>query len=194
MNGLPARDSDDAVMGLGSSSRSRATASAATPTLSSPSLQVTADNLAAIARAGRPRWKIENEGFHCLARQGYNRWRNVGHGSNGLANLLAILNPFAFALHVVLDFVSELWRQGRAYVGPRRKFFAALGSLTEWFCFSGWTVLFETVARKRLPTSEPHAAAFAPSYAVCRYLASDWPLREPAMGVCLARPPQCACP
>ena len=35
------------------------------------SLEVTADNVAAIARAGRARWKIENETFHSLARHGY---------------------------------------------------------------------------------------------------------------------------
>ena len=98
-----------------------------------------------------------------MARHGYNLKRNFGHGSDGLANLLATLNLFAFALHAVLDCVSELWRQGRACVGPRRKFFATLGFLTEWFCFCSWTALFETVARKRPPPSDPRAAAFAPS-------------------------------
>ena len=42
-----------------------------------------------------------------------NRKRNFGHGSNGLANLLATLNLFAFALHGVLDCACELWRQCR---------------------------------------------------------------------------------
>ena len=127
------------------------------------SLEVTADNVAAIARAGRARWKIENEQFHCLARQGYHLKHNFGHGRQGLANLLATLNLFAFALHAVLDCVSELWRQGRARVGTRRKVFATLGFLTEWFCFRSWTALFETVLRKRPPPPDPGAPACAPS-------------------------------
>ena len=127
------------------------------------SLKVTADNVAAIARAGRARWKIENEQFNCLARQGYNLKHNFGHGRQGLANLLATLNLFAFALHAVLDCVSDLWRQCRARVGTRRKFFATLGFLTEWFCFRSWTALFETVLRKRPPPPAPGAAAFAPA-------------------------------
>ncbi len=57
--------------------------------------------MAEIARAGRARWKIENEGFNCLARHGDNIKRNFGHGNQGLANLLATLNLFAFALHAV---------------------------------------------------------------------------------------------
>ena len=94
---------------------------------------------------------IEHEGFNCLARHGDNIQRNFGHGSQGLANLLATLNLFAFALHAVQDCVSDLWRQGRAQAGTRRNFFATLSFLTEWFCFCNWTALFETLLRQRPP-------------------------------------------
>ena len=119
--------------------------------------------MADIARAGRARWKIENEGFNCLARHGDNIQRNFGHGSQGLANLLATLNLFAFALHAVQDCVSDLWRQGRAQAGTRRNFFATLSFLTEWFCFCNWTALFETLLRQRPPPPAPRAAASAPA-------------------------------
>ena len=106
---------------------------------------------------------IEHEGFNCLARHGYNIKRNFGHGSQGLANLLATLNLFAFALHAVQDCVSDLWRQGRAQAGTRRNFFATLSFLTEWFCFCNWTALFETLLRQRPPPPAPRAAASAPA-------------------------------
>lgn len=163
MNGLPVRDSDDAVMGAWVEFVIERNGERTYTNTFFTSLQVTADNVAAIARAGRARWKIENEGFNCLARHGYNIKRNFGHGSQGLANLLATLNLFAFALHAVLDCVSDVWRQGRARAGTRRKFFATLGFLTEWFCFGSWTALFETAARKRPPPSAPPEAALAPS-------------------------------
>ena len=163
MNGLPVRDSDAAVLGAWVEFAIERNGERTYTNTFFTSLEVRADNVAAIARAGRARWKIENEGFNCLARHGYNIKRNFGHGSHGLANLLATLNLFAFALHAVLDCVSDLWRQGRARAGTRRKFFATLSFLTEWFCFGSWTALFETAARKRPPPSAPRAAAFAPS-------------------------------
>ncbi len=126
------------------------------------SLKVTADNVAEIARVARARWKIENEQFNCLSRQGYNLKHNFGHGRQGLANLLATLNLFAFALHAVLDCVCELWRQGRKRLGTRRNFFATLKFLTEWFCFPSWTALLETVVRKRPPPPAAGLPAGAP--------------------------------
>ena len=67
--------------------------------------------MAEIARAGRARWKIENESFNCLSRHGYHSKHNFGHGSDGLANLLVVLNLLACAFHSVLDCLRGLWRQ-----------------------------------------------------------------------------------
>ena len=53
------------------------------------------------------------EGFNCLARHGYNK-RNFGPGSDGLANLLATLNLFAFGCMRSWN----LWRQCRGRTEP----------------------------------------------------------------------------
>ena len=45
--------------------------------------------MADIARAGRARWKIENEGFNCLARHGYNIKRNFGQDRAVIEDRLA---------------------------------------------------------------------------------------------------------
>ncbi len=71
-------------------------------------LAVTADNAERIARAGRARWKIENEGCNCLARHGRNCKRNFGHGKDALANVPAVPNLFAFALHAVVQCVGAV--------------------------------------------------------------------------------------
>ena len=119
------------------------------------SLKVTADNVAAIARAGRARWKIENEGFNCLSRHGYNLKRNFGHGKHGLANLLATLNLFAFTLHSVLDCLSDLWRQCRDKAGTRRDFFEELRFLAKRVFFPDWTALLETMLGRRQLVAVP---------------------------------------
>ena len=115
------------------------------------SLEVRDDNVAEIARAGRSRWKIENENFNCLARQGYNLKHNFGHGSDGLANLLAVLNLLAFAFHSVLDSLRGLWHQARTKLVTRRDFFEHLRVLTHYFYFPHWTALLETLLKKRPP-------------------------------------------
>ena len=101
--------------------------------------------MAAIARLGRARWKVENEGFNCLARHGYNSKRNFGHGSHGLANLLATLNLFACALHTLLDCLRGLWRQCRDEAGPRRTCFEDLALLDEAVLVPALTSLLTTM-------------------------------------------------
>ena len=115
------------------------------------SLAVTADNVGDIARAGRARWKIENETFNCLSRQGYHLKHNFGHGADGLANLLAVLNLLAFAFHSVLDSLRGLWRQLRDLLGTRRDFFENLRVAARLFVFPDWTALLETLLKKRPP-------------------------------------------
>ena len=113
------------------------------------SLEVTPDNVAGIARAGRARWKIENESFNCLSRQGYHWKHNFGHGSDGLANLLAVLNLLAFAFHSVLDCLRGLWCQARALLVTRRDFFRDVQTLTKCVYSPHWTALLETLLEER---------------------------------------------
>ena len=120
------------------------------------SLEVTADTVAAIARAGRARWKIENETFHSLARHGYHLKHNFGHGQHGLANLLATLNLFAFTLHSVLDCVADLWRRCRHKAGTRRRFFDKLRVVSEMFWFPDCNALLTTIlSPPRRPAAVP---------------------------------------
>ena len=141
MHGLPVRDGDDAVRGTWIEFQIQRHAERTYYNTFFTSLEVTADNVTALARLARARWKIENETFNCLARPGYNRKRNFGHGSNGLANLLATLNLLAFTLHTLLDCLQGLWRQCRDRAGTRRRFFNKLSVFAEEFWFPNWTAL-----------------------------------------------------
>ncbi len=117
----------------------------------STGLAVTADNAEPIARAGRARWKIENEGFNCLARHGRNCKRNFGHGKEGLANVPAVPNLFAFALRAVLQCVCALWQQCRRQPVTRRALFRELQAALRWFRFPDWPTLLVAVRDGRAP-------------------------------------------
>jgi murein DD-endopeptidase MepM/ murein hydrolase activator NlpD len=56
-----------------------------------------------IVKAGRSRWKVENEGNNVLKNHGYNLEHNFGHGQN---HLLLSLNLLAFLFNTVLDLVN----------------------------------------------------------------------------------------
>ena len=74
---------------------------------------------------------------------------NFGHGSDGLANLLAVLNLLAFAFHSVLDCLRGLWHQARALLVTRRDFFRDVQTLTKYVYFPHWTALLETLLEER---------------------------------------------
>ena len=62
-------------------------------------LTVDADNVAEMVRAGRCRWKIENETFNTLKNLSYHIEHNFGHGNNHLSMVFFILNLLAFYVH-----------------------------------------------------------------------------------------------
>ena len=156
-SGVPVRDGTDAVSGTWIEFTIRRKAPDGTGWKQTyyntffTSLEVTAANVAAVARAGRARWKIQKETFNCLSRQGNHLKHNFGHGSDGLANLLVVINLLAFAFHSVLDCLGGLWSQARDRLGPRYAFFEELRVLTKYFYFPDWTALFETMLNKRKP-------------------------------------------
>ena len=67
-------------------------------------LQVTKKNAWRIMRAGRARWKIENETFNTLKNQGYHFEHNYGHGQENLSVMFALLMMLAFLVDQVQRF------------------------------------------------------------------------------------------
>ena len=54
--------------------------------------RLSADNIAAVAQAGRGRWKSENENNNVLKTKGYYLEHNCGHGQQYLSAFLLSLN------------------------------------------------------------------------------------------------------
>jgi hypothetical protein len=86
------------------------------------------DNVLLLTRAGRSRWKIENETFNTLKNQGYHFEHNYGHGQDQLSTILAYLMLLAFsldqiqqgacqtfsAIHSALKTKVKMWQSLRA--------------------------------------------------------------------------------
>jgi len=99
---------------------------------------VNAETVGAVARTGRARWKVENEGYNVLKRRGYCLEHNYGHGQQHLAAVLVTLMLLAFLSHTVLGRCDRAYQRVRAELGPRRTFFEDLRALTRYLLFASW--------------------------------------------------------
>jgi len=70
-----------------------------------------ARNVYKIMRAGRSRWKIENETFNTLKNQGYNFSHSYGHGKQFLATVFMLLMMLAFFVDQIQQGYNGLFQQ-----------------------------------------------------------------------------------
>jgi hypothetical protein len=96
-----------------------------------------------IARAGRARWKIENEGNNVLKTRGYHLDHNFGHGQQHLAATLLLLNLLAFLFHTVLELADWKYQTLRSELGARYILFDDLRALTRYIVYTSWEHLLE---------------------------------------------------
>jgi hypothetical protein len=99
---------------------------------------ITESNVEQVVRAGRTRWKIENEDFNTLKTKGYHFEHNFGHGKQFLAQTLLSLNLLAFLFHTVLELLDARCALIRRTLPRRDTFFQHLSVLTQYVCFEGW--------------------------------------------------------
>ena len=83
-------------------------------------LEVTPGNVMQVMRAGRARWKIENETFNTLKNQGYNYEHNYGHGKKNLSVVLALLMMLAFLVDQVQQLCNPLFQGALKRLGSKR--------------------------------------------------------------------------
>ncbi len=98
-------------------------------------LEVTEENVFAIMRAGRARWRIENETFNTLKNQGYHFEHNFGHGYKNLSVVFAMLMMLAFLVDQVQQIASRLFNAVWKKLGTKRSMWEDIRSL-----FIGYSV------------------------------------------------------
>jgi hypothetical protein len=89
------------------------------------SLTITLFNAFDIMKAGRARWKIENEVFNTLKNQGYRFEHNYGHGYENLSCVFSHLMLLAFLTDQVVQRCNKTFQQVR---------YAVVTKLKLWFC------------------------------------------------------------
>lgn len=103
-------------------------------------------NIAALVKAGRARWKIENETFNTLKNQGYHLEHNFGHGKQNLSNIFFTLNLLAFYVHQILELSDRLYREVRyTKFTSRKEFWNQLRCTIRILIFPRWDSLLQFI-------------------------------------------------
>jgi hypothetical protein len=101
-----------------------------------------------VMRAGRGRWKIENETFNTLKNQGYHFEHNYGHGVENLATVLALLMLLAFLVDQIQQGCGKVFGQVRSGLRTKSKLWESLRSLFKVLCFDTMTALYCQMAEQ----------------------------------------------
>lgn len=108
-------------------------------------IKISSDNVYQLMRAGRSRWRIENETFNTLKNQGYNFEHNYGHGYNNLCSVMSMLMMLAFLIDQSLQLCCKVYQQARKHVGTLRALFQKVRVLIELGNWDCWLSLYEFI-------------------------------------------------
>ena len=101
------------------------------------------DNITTMVRAGRCRWKSENELFNVMKNHGYYMERNYGHGKQHLAFNFYLLTLLAFLFHQVAELTDKLYQACRKRFGSKRHLWEKLRSYIDILIFESWEALLK---------------------------------------------------
>jgi hypothetical protein len=82
---------------------------------------ITKYNAYQLCRAGRAKWKIENETFNTLKNQGYHFEHNYGHGFNHLSTIFASLMFLAFLIDQIQQSCCGLFKAALTKMGSKKR-------------------------------------------------------------------------
>lgn len=98
-----------------------------------------------IMRAGRARWKVENETFNTLKNQGYQFEHNFGHGQQFLSLLFATLMMLAFFVDQLQQFGCNLFQAVWHKLGSKQHLWERIRALFFDLPFLSMTQLYQAL-------------------------------------------------
>lgn len=109
-------------------------------------LAITEENAYDIMRAGRARWKIENETFNTLKNQGYNLEHNYGLGKQHLSAVFANLMMLAFLIDQVQQMCCPLFKAARAKCSSKIALWKKIGAWLEFLFAPSMELILRWIA------------------------------------------------
>ncbi len=98
-----------------------------------------------LVRAGRCRWKAENECFNVMKNQGYCMEHNYGHGKEYLAFNFYLLTLLAFLMHQIFELTDDYYHRCREKCGSKKHLWERMRSYISIIIFESWEQLLKFV-------------------------------------------------
>jgi hypothetical protein len=108
-------------------------------------LNVSPENIDKIMKAGRARWKVENETFNTLKNQGYHFEHNFGHGYNNLCSVMTMVMMLAFLIDQVQQLCCTVYKKARKHVGSLSALFEEVRVLIKFGVWKSWLSLYDFI-------------------------------------------------
>ena len=104
-------------------------------------------------RAGRSRWRIENETYNTLKNQGYNFEHNYGHGKENLCSVFTMLMLLAFLIDQVQQLCCRDYQRARTKERVLASLFERIRSFVCIAYWSSWVELYESIVTPKFFSS-----------------------------------------
>lgn len=106
------------------------------------------DNIQAVVKAGRTRWKIENETFNTLKNQGYHYDHNFGHGKKYLAQNLAQLMLIAFTFDQIQHLLSPLFSKALIICKSKKMLWIKIREIVDLIPLKSMEMAFKIITKE----------------------------------------------
>ena len=108
-------------------------------------IEITKENVYELMRAGRARWKIENETFNTLKNQGYEFEHNFGHGEENLSVNMALLMMLAFLIDQTQQKCCKLFQASLQTKHAKKYFWEDVRATFHKIMVESWKMLLEVI-------------------------------------------------
>jgi hypothetical protein len=118
-------------------------------------ISISSETINTLVKAGRCRWKNENECFNVMKNYGYCMAHNYGHGEKNLAFNFYLLTLLAFTMHQIFELSDRLYQACRKKLGSKKHLWETIRSYIKIIIFDTWERLLEYVLNPivfRLPS------------------------------------------
>lgn len=111
-------------------------------------IRINEDNIFALMKGGRARWKIENETFNTLKNLGYNFEHNYGHGKKYLSTILCLLMMLAFLIDQVQEIACSLFKAVKKRAAAYRNIWENIRVFFQFMPIPSWEWLYQTISKR----------------------------------------------
>lgn len=111
-------------------------------------IKIKPNNVFKLMKAGRAKWKIENETFNTLKNQGYSYEHNFGHGNKNLTSVFAILMVLAFFIDQAQELLCTYFQDALKKAGRKIRLWEKMIELFKTYLIMSWEDFYLAISHK----------------------------------------------